>query len=133
MAKTDDTRKVRQDIVDRDRKDIDKGYRGSRVFKTSVGDVPLYPNEFGRLSKTDKMAYRDALEREYRRGDNETLAREIGLSPKLRGKKITKEEGQTTRDRLKKRYGVENKAKGGSVSKRGDGIAQRGKTKGKMR
>ena len=141
MAKKDDEAKVRRDIIARDRADIDKGYRGSRVFRTSAGDVPMYPEEFGRLSKTDKMAYKDALEREYRRGDNWTLAQEAGINPKLEGKPISRAEGDATRKRLIDRYKTEGKAKGGKVkkmaaggsaSRRADGCATKGKTKGRF-
>ena len=98
--------KVREDIVDRDRADIDKGYRGSRVYKTSMGDVPLYPNEFGKLSKTDKMAYRDAVRRENRRGDNWSLAEELGIKGET-GKGISRTEGDATRKRLVEKYAKE--------------------------
>lgn len=98
--------KVREDIVDRDRADIDKGYRGSRVYKTSMGDVPLYPNEFGKLSKTDKMAYRDAVRRENRRGDNWSLAEELGIKGET-GKGISRTEGDATRKRLIEKYAKE--------------------------
>jgi len=185
--------KVREDIVDRDRADIDKGYRGSRVYKTSMGDVPLYSNEFGKLNKTDKMAYRDAVRRENRRGDNWSLAEELGIKGET-GKGISRTEGDATRKRLIAKYAKKapaskmpssaesaasgNRAskenakdakavaatttsknpsmresmesakrvgrqegdemrkmgmkKGGSVSKRADGCAMRGKTKGKV-
>lgn len=98
--------KVQDDIVRRDRADIDKGYRGSRAFKTSMGDVPLYPDEFGKLSKTDKMAYRDAVRRENRRGDNYSLAEELGIKGET-GKGISRAEGDAARKRLIEKYAKE--------------------------
>jgi hypothetical protein len=137
MAKKDDD-KVEQDIINRDRADVDKGFRSSRVFKTTMGNVPLYPDEYGKLKDTDKMAYKDAVNR---------LNRQYGEASEGfnadTGRQITKEEGDATRARLLKRYGITKKkggsvkkmAKGGSVSsasKRADGCATKGKTKGRF-
>lgn len=135
MAKKDEL-KVRDDINARDRADIDVGDRGTRAFRTSMGIVPVDDAKFGKLSKLEKMRYRDAVDRQNRMG----AAYEGSDTGTGRG--YTAAEGDATRARLLKMYGMDKeapvkKAKGGAVkastaSKRGDGIASKGKTKGKM-
>ena len=102
---------VMKDISDRDNADMQRGSRP---------DAP----------EADKRSRREAVERQNRLG----VANE-GFNDDT-GKGYTLKEGAETRKRLMKRYGVETKAKGGSVkssaSKRGDGIAQKGKTRGKL-
>jgi len=111
---------VMKDISARDDADIDRG------------DAPD-------ISSADKRSRREAIDRQNRL----SVANE-GFNADT-GKGYTIKEGNDTRKRLLKRYGVETKAKGGAVktyakggsvkssaSRRGDGIAQKGKTRGKM-
>jgi hypothetical protein len=122
-------RRIAADIDARDRADIDKGQRGLGVFRTANYVVPMYPGEFGKISKSEEAGYKDAVRRQNRRGyavegfDADT------------GKGISKKEGDETSKRLIKNYKNRNYAKGGSVSsasKRADGCATKGKTKGRF-
>jgi hypothetical protein len=133
MAKKPETRKERElrisnEINARDRKDIDKGERGLGVWRTANYETPMYPGEFGKISKSEEAGYRDAVKRQNLRG---YAAQGFDADT---GKGISRSEGDATRKRLKERYGVKKKAKGGSVSasKRADGCATKGKTKGKF-
>ena len=113
---------VMKDINARDDADIERGKPSGILIGPIGADDP---------SVADQRSRREAIDRQNRLG----IANE-GFNADT-GKGYTLKEGAETRKRLMKRYGVETKAKGGSVkssaSKRGDGIAQRGKTKGKLR
>jgi len=119
---------VMKDIDARDDADIDRG-KPSGVIIGPADEPP----------EADQRSRREAIERQNRLGvANEGFNEDTG-------KGYTVKEGNDTRKRLLKRYGVETEAKGGtvktyakggsvksSVSKRGDGIAQKGKTKGRF-
>lgn len=135
MAKKPETRKEAQrrisDEIDaRDRADIDKGDRKFGVWRVGDTKSPMYPGEYGTGTKSDAYGYEDAVRRQNLRG----YAAE-GFNADT-GKGISKKEGDETRKRLLERYGVKKKAKGGTVkssaSKRADGCAIKGKTKGRM-
>jgi hypothetical protein len=114
--------KVSRDINRRDREDIARAEEKARRGEP--------------LSKMERMAYKDAIERQNRLGARYSSSLSYGDT----GKGYTLKEGAETRERLKKRYGVAEKAKGGKVKKmakggkvtRGDGCATKGKTKGRM-
>lgn len=132
MAKKPETRKEAQrrisDEIDaRDRADIDTGQRKFGVWRVGNTESPMYPGEFGKGTKSEAAGYKDAVRRQNLRG----YAAE-GFDADT-GKGISRKEGDETRKRLLKRYGM-TKAKGGSVSasKRADGCAIKGKTKGRM-
>jgi len=119
---------VMKDIRARDDADIERGKPSGVII--GPADEP---------SEADQRSRREAIERQNRLGvANEGFNEDTG-------KGYTIKEGNDTRKRLLKRYGVETKAKGGTVktyakggsvkssaSKRGDGIAQKGKTRGKI-
>ena len=121
---------VMKDISARDDADIERGKPSGILIGPIGADDP---------SVADQRSRREAIERQNRLGvANEGFNEDTG-------KGYTVKEGNDTRKRLLKRYGVETKAKGGAVktyakggsvkssaSKRGDGIAQRGKTRGKI-
>lgn len=114
--------KVMRDIDRRDREDIQRAEDKVRRGET--------------LTRTERMAYEDAVERQNRLGARYSNTVSSGDT----GKGYTLKEGAETRERLKKRYGVSGSAKGGKVKKmakggkvtRGDGICKKGHTKGRM-
>jgi hypothetical protein len=129
---------VSDQIDARDDKDIDKGIRGSYVYHSGDWEIPMYPKEFGKLSKYETDAYKEAVKRQNLRGvayngfDADT------------GTGISAKDGDATRKRLIEKYKTEEKAKGGKVkkmakggsvssaSKRADGCASKGKTRGRF-
>jgi hypothetical protein len=100
---------VSEQIDARDLKDIDKGIRGSYVFRTKDYEVPMYPEEFGKLSKYEKSAYQDAVKRKNLRG-----AAYEGFDADT-GTGISTKEGDATRKRLIEKYKAEKMAKGESM------------------
>jgi hypothetical protein len=122
-------RKVRDDIEARDRADEDA------VKRKPVGVDFIYgePATYREMSKMEKMAYDDQAKRS---GYNEegSFGRKHIVSG-LKGAEVfpdARKRGIKPADVMKKGGEVKAYAKGGSVSKRGDGCAVRGKTKGKM-
>ena len=137
MAKKPETRKEAQrrisDEIDaRDRAVLDAGERKYGMYRINgVGVSPLDYGEFGKdITRSELAGYNDARRRQNRRG---YAPNSIGFDADT-GKGISRKEGDETRKRLLKQYGM-TKAKGGKVSsasKRADGCATKGKTKGKM-
>jgi hypothetical protein len=114
--------KLMNDINARDRADIKSAEEKARSGKP--------------LTKMERMAYQDAVNRQNRLGYKAGKP----TDGKYTGEGDTLAEGKAQRDRLKKLYGADKKAAGGRVKKmakggkvtRGDGIAKKGHTKGKM-
>lgn len=113
-------RKVQNDIEARDRADEDA------VKRKPVGVDFIYgePATYRKMSKMEKMAYDDQAKRS---GYNEEGS--FGRRHIVSGVKGTEVFPDARKRGIKP---ADPFAKGGSVSKRGDGCAVRGKTKGKM-
>lgn len=94
--------KVEGDIKSRDKADIQAAEEKVGTWKMGGRTVaPMYPDKYtGKLSETEKMAAKDAFERENRRGVT------YGSSDSKTGKPLTEEEGNATRKRLKRLYGA---------------------------
>jgi hypothetical protein len=111
-------RDVSGDILKRDQKSLD---RSSDYIPTYTREGKYNEIRAGQApSKTEAMEFLDAHRRRTKDGDSYLLPREM---------KELGEKGESEAKALRKPV---KKAKGGSVSKRADGIATKGKTKGRF-
>ena len=101
-------------------------------FMAAVANNPAFAKKAGVPQSVGKEFNEADKGRKFSKGGDMATKMNPGFMAMMAKKKAGAKAGDKAEMPMKKGGGVKKMAAGGSASKRADGIAQRGKTKGKM-